>query len=158
MCRCGVGRDVADVSNDYSGFPLSTLNMAAVGSFETSASTAPPTQHLRRLNLVPNYTHLDGLGFLSLHSRCAFHLQTRNLRGKCYLAERCAGFVATVCPSQTRTHRLQRNCGVACWLVCTTGSILAVVHLTLRPQPFARHTHHIYKLNTINTPDCACAL
>jgi hypothetical protein len=41
MCHCGVGRDVADVSNDCSGFSRSTLNMVAVGSFETSAVTLP---------------------------------------------------------------------------------------------------------------------
>jgi len=113
--RCGVGRDVADVSNGCSGFSRSTLNMTAVGSFETSAATPHRHRISEDFNLEPSYTVLDELGFLSFHSRCAFHLQARNLRGKCCLAEQCAGLVATVCPSQTRTHRLLQHCGAACW-------------------------------------------
>ena len=51
MCHCGVGRDVADVSNDCSGFSRSTLNMLAVGSFETSAIT-PPTDTASQKTLI----------------------------------------------------------------------------------------------------------
>jgi len=58
-----------------SGFSRSTLNMAAVGSFETSSALPHRHSISKDFKLVPNFTHLDGQGFLSLHSRCAFHLQ-----------------------------------------------------------------------------------
>jgi len=120
--HCGVGADVADVSNGCSGFSRSTLNMAALGSFETSAATPHRHRISEDFNPEPTYTVLDGLGFLSFHSRRAFHLQARNVRGKCCLAEQCAGLVATVCPSQA-APRLLQHCDAACWLVHTTGSI-----------------------------------
>jgi hypothetical protein len=101
----GVGRYVAGVSNDCSGVSRSTLNMVAVGSFETSAATPPPTQHLRRQSRTQLYSSgWTGFSFIS-QSVCL------SLAGKCCLAEQCAGFVATVCPSPTRTRRLQQNCG-----------------------------------------------
>lgn len=49
--------------------------MAAVGSFETSAATPHRHSISEDLNLQLSYTALDGLGFLSFRSRCAFHLQ-----------------------------------------------------------------------------------